>query len=44
MGSIELIVYDFDGVMTDNKIYMDQHGNETEFFFGSTNSFVVFSF
>ena len=25
---IELIVYDFDGVMTDNKVYVDQHGNE----------------
>ena len=25
---IKLIVYDFDGVMTDNKLYMDQHGNE----------------
>jgi len=26
---IELIVYDFDGVMTDNKVYFDQNGNET---------------
>ena len=25
---IELIVYDFDGVMTDNKVYVDQNGNE----------------
>jgi len=25
---IELIVYDFDGVMTDNKVYVDQSGNE----------------
>ena len=24
----ELIVYDFDGVMTDNKVYVDQNGNE----------------
>jgi 3-deoxy-D-manno-octulosonate 8-phosphate phosphatase (KDO 8-P phosphatase) len=23
-----LIVYDFDGVMTDNKVFVDQHGNE----------------
>ena len=22
------MVYDFDGVMTDNKVYIDQHGNE----------------
>ena len=28
MNSIKLIVYDFDGVMTDNKVYLDQHGNE----------------
>ena len=28
MNSIKLLVYDFDGVMTDNKIYVDQHGNE----------------
>ena len=28
MNSIKLLVYDFDGVMTDNKVYMDQHGNE----------------
>ena len=25
---IQLIVYDFDGVMTDNKVYIDQKGNE----------------
>ena len=25
---IDLIVYDFDGVMTDNKVYIDQNGNE----------------
>ena len=28
MTSIKLIVYDFDGVMTDNKVYVDQEGNE----------------
>jgi YrbI family 3-deoxy-D-manno-octulosonate 8-phosphate phosphatase len=27
--NLELIVYDFDGVMTDNKVYVDQNGNET---------------
>ena len=26
---IKLIVYDFDGVMTDNKVYVDQDGKET---------------
>ena len=26
--TIKLIVYDFDGVMTDNKVYIDQNGNE----------------
>ena len=26
---IKLIVYDFDGVMTNNKVYVDQNGNET---------------
>lgn len=26
---IKLIVYDFDGVMTNNRVYVDQHGNET---------------
>ena len=25
---IELFVYDFDGVMTDNKVYIDQNGIE----------------
>ena len=29
MNNIDLIVYDFDGVMTDNKVYVDQKGNET---------------
>ena len=24
----KLIVYDFDGDMTDNKVYIDQNGNE----------------
>jgi 3-deoxy-D-manno-octulosonate 8-phosphate phosphatase (KDO 8-P phosphatase) len=28
MVFIKLIVYDFDGVMTDNKVFVDQHGNE----------------
>ena len=28
MNSIKLLVYDFDGVMTDNKVYVDHHGNE----------------
>ena len=28
MNSIKLLVYDFDGVMTDNKVYVDQHGHE----------------
>jgi len=28
MVVIKLLVYDFDGVMTDNKLYIDQHGNE----------------
>ena len=28
-SKIQLIVYDFDGVMTDNKVYVDQSGNET---------------
>jgi len=26
--NIKLIVYDFDGVMTDNKVYVDKNGNE----------------
>ena len=29
MNSISLIIYDFDGIMTDNKVYVDQNGNET---------------
>ncbi|MDC0319025.1 HAD hydrolase family protein [Verrucomicrobia bacterium] len=29
MKSISLIIYDFDGIMTDNKVYIDQNGNET---------------
>lgn len=28
LSSIELIVYDFDGVMTDNKVYVNHNGNE----------------
>jgi len=28
-NNIKLIVYDFDGVMTNNKVYVDQNGNET---------------
>jgi len=28
MKPIKLLVYDFDGVLTDNKVYVDQHGNE----------------
>ena len=28
LSSLSLIVYDFDGVMTDNKVYIDQNGNE----------------
>tara|TARA_A100001011_G_scaffold399540_1_gene508697 strand:- start:2250 stop:2714 length:465 start_codon:yes stop_codon:yes gene_type:complete len=28
IDKIKLIVYDFDGVMTDNKVYIDQNGNE----------------
>ena len=27
-NKINLIVYDFDGVMTNNKVYIDQNGNE----------------
>tara|TARA_B100001964_G_scaffold136629_1_gene150796 strand:+ start:684 stop:917 length:234 start_codon:yes stop_codon:yes gene_type:complete len=26
--NLDLIIYDFDGVMTDNKVYVDQNGNE----------------
>ena len=29
MTEIKLVVYDFDGVMTDNKVYVDQNGLET---------------
>ena len=28
MNLIKLLVYDFDGVMTDNKVYVDQDGKE----------------
>ena len=28
INQMQLIVYDFDGVMTDNKLYVDQSGNE----------------
>ena len=28
MNAIKLIIYDFDGVMTNNKVYVDQNGNE----------------
>ena len=28
LKKIKLIVYDFDGVMTNNKVYVDQNGNE----------------
>jgi len=28
IDKIKLIIYDFDGVMTDNKVYIDQNGNE----------------
>ena len=28
LNDIKLIVYDFDGVMTDNKVYVNQNGNE----------------
>jgi len=28
INRVQLIVYDFDGVMTDNKIYVDQNGKE----------------
>ena len=28
MKNIKLIVYDFDGVMTNNKVYIDGNGNE----------------
>ena len=28
INKIDLIVYDFDGVMTNNKVYVDQNGTE----------------
>ena len=28
-NDLKLIVYDFDGVMTDNRVYVDQNGNES---------------
>ena len=28
LKNIKLIIYDFDGVMTNNTVYIDQHGNE----------------
>ena len=28
IDKLELIIYDFDGVMTDNKVYIDQNGKE----------------
>ena len=28
INNLELIIYDFDGVMTDNKVYVDQDGKE----------------
>ena len=28
-SGLKLIVYDFDGVMTDNKVYLNQNGNES---------------
>ncbi len=28
-NKLQLIVYDFDGVLTDNKVYIDQNGKET---------------
>lgn len=28
-SNIDLVVYDFDGVMTDNKLFVDQFGNES---------------
>jgi len=28
MYTLKLIIYDFDGVMTDNKVYVDQNGKE----------------
>jgi 3-deoxy-D-manno-octulosonate 8-phosphate phosphatase (KDO 8-P phosphatase) len=31
IGKIKLIVYDFDGVMTDNRVLVDQNGKESVF-------------
>ena len=28
-NKVDLVIYDFDGVMTDNKVYVDQDGSET---------------
>lgn len=28
INDLHLLVYDFDGVMTDNKLYLDEHGKE----------------
>ena len=28
-SNVSLLVYDFDGVLTDNTVYVDQHGTET---------------
>ena len=28
-SKVDLVIYDFDGVMTDNKVYVDQDGSET---------------
>ena len=29
MGSIEALIFDFDGVLTNNKVYLDQEGKES---------------
>jgi len=29
INRVQLIIYDFDGVMTDNKVYVDQNGVES---------------
>ena len=29
LGNIEVIIFDFDGVLTDNKVYLDQEGKES---------------
>ena len=28
INTVQLIVYDFDGIMTDNKVYVDQESHE----------------